>query len=138
MNPRVSYPTMGGPGLEPGYCQPAQRSPAASQPKFTPQFSSFGSGVAVSAIPEIRPVSLGLATNPMLLFGPPRVPRSVICPFRHSVACSVAFSAFVLLGTFASPTIQPLSLIPAALLRSNTFGQANEFGHSNVLSTFSA
>ena len=56
------------------------------------QFSPSGSGVRVWEIPTMIP-EVFFTFHVTLLFGPPRVPRSVNAPFRHSVACRFLFGS---------------------------------------------
>src|SRR6266478_1088994 len=68
------------------------------------QRSPKGSGSFVSAIPEIRPRSFFTGQMTPLL-GPPSVPRSILEPRSHRVACWVVSP-----GRFEVPDAQPRSL----------------------------
>lgn len=69
-------------------------------------FSPLGSGALEnSETPAITPRSF-FTGQPMLLLGPPRVPRSMGSPNTHRVACSEALPV-----KFEEPIAQPRLLI---------------------------
>src|ERR1022692_765484 len=95
------------PSVSSGVITPfCQRKPRQTRLVPKPQKSSpLGSDIEVSARPAPCNASLGPAND--WLFGPPRVPRSVMTPFFRTNAC-VALSP----GMVENPSISPRSLIP--------------------------